>query len=967
MRNLMPRHTTRTRRVLRVSLGALLLTATLATVPSAFSLGSNGPRVVGTLSRLPADVGRALGTNDLKSIVDATVDNGVAIAYPKLDRLYQIYNIAAGPHAGSLAVAERDRGSLTLGRVLIIPDRDAKMANSETGAEWVSTLDTKNDRLILLYGSRGGLAGQGGTVTGNNLPGFLTIDLNSFTFNDVSLPRLLYETADSANAPAGIEYDESTDTLLMLSAGVHGVSALGNTLYLSGWTASQLQTGGELPYSPPRPVRSCRRDPINDATSRYLTPILIAPAPDLEGDGTVKTFVMFPCYATTFSTNVIIARLERSTALDPSSRQERALVAPAGITNWVTGTTHGRMYLTNTSAETDTWVYEAASNAFVGIIAMSPKGQSAAANLSMGVDETSGRLYARSLGYGLMITAAAQDPVPQADIYPDLAAVGSYRILPDEGRDRIFLLAGSSTGAEDTADHYEIVSVPPPLPVPPADDPDQRTTQVHEEPGRTVSQYGGGASGYGLRVLLARGISGAIPSNGNDSAGDVYTNINTHCGFVDRELVLARISTTELSDSSKFAKAAAVDIDSATVTDLKAPSRCDVYNSYGGSFYPLTAVTPFLRNPGLFASLDQTTPEGLAPSGAINEHIGPRTTWDYVPADCTEDRAAGRVAGEDKAGPNSEPLVGDTAVRCDEDDQISATAESRLRSGSSLPVSVSRAVTNTSVKLDQKQGLVSRSEARVENLRIGDITIGYISNSATSYAKGRTGTAKTDFSKPRIGFVNGPGVPSCDQCDLDQVLKSLNTALAGRAEFRRVPPDVAFAAGSPGGYQAGVIKSEKQRASDNSLSGDKSVEIPAFEMIVFNDNAVIGRSRQVIQIAGVRTESHYGIQVIGADQACSSCGTTLGEPDDGSPVLADAPGVALPDVPNLPHDENPITRFFRQALAGALYGLRLIFANPREALTMATVWALLAGPWVAASRRRALLSLNHDHEGSPSA
>lgn len=962
----MPRHTTRTPRLVRVGLGALLLTAALAAIPSARSMGSTGPRVVGTLSRLPADVGRALGTDDLKSVVDASVDNGVAISYPKFDRLYQLYNIASGPHAGALAVAERDRGSLALGRVLIIPGRDAEMANSETGAEWVSTLDVKNDRLILLYGSRGGLSGQGGTVTGDNLPGFLTIDLSSFTYKDASLPRLMYETADSAIAPAGIEYDESTDTLLLLSAAVHGVSALGNTLQLSGWTASQLLAGSELPYSPPRPVRSCRRDPINDATSRYMTPILVANAPDLEGDGAVKTFVMFPCYATTFSTNVIIARLERSTALDPSSRQERAIVAPAGITNWVTDTTHGRMYLTNTSSETDTWVYEAASNAFVGIIAMSPKGQSTAANLSMGVDETSGRLYARSLGYGLMITAAAQDPVPQADIYPDLAAIGSYRILPDEGRDRIFLLSGSSTGAEDTADHYEIISVPPPLPVPPPDDPDQRTTQVQEAPGRTVSQYGGSASGYGLRVLLARGVSGAIPSNGNDSAGDVYKNINTHCGFVDRELVLSRISTTELSDSSKFAKAAAVDLDSATVTDLKAPSRCDVFNSYGGSFYPLTAVTPFLRNPGLFASLDESAPEGLAPSGVINENIGPRTTWDYVPADCTADQAAGRDAGEDKSGPNSEPLVGDTAVSCEEDGQISATAESRLRGGSSLPVSVSRAVTNTSVRLDPNDGLVSRSEARVENLRIGDVTIGYISNSATSYAKGRTGTARTDFAKPRIGFVDGPGVPSCDQCDLDQILKALNTALAGRAEFRRVTPDALFAAGSPGGYQAGVIKSEKQRASDNSLSGDKSVEIPAFEMIIFNDNAVIGRSRQVIQIAGVRAESHYGIQPIGADQACSSCGTTLGAPDDGSPVLSDASEVALPDVPNLPY-ENPITRFFRQALAGALYGLRLIFANPREALTMATVWALLAGPWVAANRRRALLSLDHDPEGSPSA
>ncbi|HEV7887400.1 MAG TPA: hypothetical protein VGO92_07570, partial [Acidimicrobiales bacterium] len=491
------------------------------------------------------------------------------------------------------------------------------------------------------------------------------------------------------------------------------------------------------------------------------------------------------------------------------------------------------------------------------------------------------------------------------------------------------------------------------------EDPDSRTAQVDEAVGRTVPQYGGNASAYGLRVLFARGLSGAVPSNGNKDLGELYKSANSYCGYTDRELVLARVSKTEFSNTSRFAKAAAVEPDNATTVDLETPSRCDIYNSYKGDA-PVSMVTPFLSTTGALGDADK---KGVPASSSINTTAGPHTKWDYKPADCSTPN------GKDQAGPNTKPLVGPTSVACTKDDEITAQAESRVKPADALDITVTRATTSTKVSKDKAKGLVSTATARLEGVRIGDVSIGYIVNSATSFAKGRKGTAGTVFDKPQIGFVDGPGIPTCtDQCDLDAVLKALNSALAGRAEFRRVSPSDRLAQGSPGGYEAGILKSEKQQASDNSLSGDKSVEIPALEMVVYNDNANIGRARQVYQFAGVRADSHYGVQLAGAE--CSTCGDAIGASIDvGTGVVGAAPPLLNDGQPLLGRvmmpSENVLRRFVRQAAAGADYSLRIIFSNPRDAMVMATVWVLLWGPFVASRRRRALRAVaDADPEGS---
>jgi hypothetical protein len=910
------------------------------------------PHITGSLPRYGEDVAKAVGVANLERSTDPATESGVGLVYAKLDRLYQLYNLTAGPHAGALAVVERDLGTLAIRRVVYAPGRAAMMINDTHGAEWVSTFDTKGDRLYLAYKTP---ASSTAPVAPPSPPGLMTIDLKTLSYTDSTFPRFVAGADDSALLIVGLQYDETTDTLLALQEASRNSTSnnlSANGLLLVGWKAADLAKGGPLPSAAPRPVKACKRDPVNDADSPFLTPMLIATAPDPLAGGAVKTWLTFPCYSTAGSSNVVIVRLNRATALDPSSADEQAVVAPAGVVNWAADRAHGRLYLVNTSAETDGWVYEVASNAFVGVLALSPKHSLEALSMAMGVDEGSGRLYLRAPSYGLMISAAAQDPVPQPDAYPRLAAGGTYRLLIDPARHRLLSLPGSPDSG-GPAKAYDVIDVPPPLAAPPRFDPDSRTVQVAEAPGVTTPLYGGNASAYGLRVLLSRGVSGAVPTNGSDALGDAVLNANSYCGFTDRELVLANVSRTEFSGTSRFARAAAVDPDSATVVDASTPSRCDIYNSYQG-VSPVSLVTPFLR-----------TRSALGPAGPVLDQAAQHAQWDYAAADCTTE------GGKDHAGPNTKPLAGPTSVDCGRDDQISSAAESRLKPADGLDVSVARATTSTKIRLDKAKGLVTTATARLEGIHIDGISIASLTSTATSFAHGRNGTAGTVFDKPQIAGVSGPGVPSCDACDFDAVVNALNTALAGRAEFRRVFPEPDLAKGSPGGYQAGILKSQKQQASDSSLSADRSVEVPALELVVYNDNPAEGRARQVYQLAGVRADSHYGIELLGAgDCACNGApvGTTF-RPADGLVGASAAPlpgggkalSVRLPSA-----GEGVVHRFIRQTAAGADYSVRLIFSNPRDALVTATVWFLLWGPLIAYRRRKALRAVAASDPEGPS-
>lgn len=976
------------RRTLTAIAAALTTAAVLASAPSSPVETVLVPTLIGHLDRYPAEVGRMAGLKaPLEDVGKQGGPGGSGFISQKLDRFYQVWAIQGDENlqAGSI-VAERDLETYEVLRTLVVPGlKVTPHDNSLVGTEWLGTLDEKNDRLYLQVagvnpGSRGLTQAHTVIINNEDPAGIVSIDLKTFTHVVSRIPRGLAEIPfETLEQIFGIEYDEARDELILLvGAAYESPAGLAvNPVWLVGWPKSALEQGGVLPAAPPgllgpRMLRNCRRDPINFVSGgRFLAPIMITHLPDEELGGEVRDYVFVPCFPNVQSENTILVRLNRETALDPKASDERAIPTPAGILNWAMDERHGRLVLLNNSVEeADAWVYEASTNAFIGIIELSPKGDLSAGELALGMDPITGRLYAYGSGNGVMVAEAAQDPVPQADIYPHLAKNAAIaRIMIDSKRNTIFVVRGQQNGAS-WEDSYDVYRVPPPQPAAEDADSDDLTKQVAEEPGKTTREYGGNATAYGARVLLAGGLAGVPPSNGHKEGGKVYRDINARCGFRDREVAFGAIPQTTFGVGLAAAEALSVHLDGATMQDMERPSRCDLYNFYQSPnevSVPGTDIKPTdlilaLRFPSLFEKMDSiyTPPrDASSPTGArerwahkVDREVGSRTMWQYRPATCARPTA--------EAGNNSDRFAAPTTVSCTTPNAISAVSRSRVHQSADLgplSVSIGRTTSTTEVRLDEAKGLVATATSLVENIAIGPVTIGFVENKARSYARGRMGTAGTDAYQPVIGGLRGPGVSGCEiRCDINQAIPILNNALAGRVEFRAGKPEGRLQRGSPGGYEAAIIKGDKQRDSDNSLVGDKSREVAALELIVYNDNPSIGRVRQVIQFAGVRADSHYGIQLF--DEGLPPCLECI-PVDPFVPPVDDVLGDRFyspppPPPPPAQGGGSPVVKVVR----GVVNGLRLLLANPREAGLMATAWGLLAAPFLVALRRRRLRDLS---------
>lgn len=964
----------RVRRFANLLASALLLAVVIPGLPVHADDPVTRPTLVGTLDRQAPDVAARLGRKTMESGAESW-PNGTAVISSKLDRIYQIWNFYLDDTSGTrLVVAERDLGTLKLGRVVSVMGRNAMRANNgSSGTVFISTLDEHNDRLFIEYGYE--FFDPSGGPQETLLFGILAFDLKRMTYTDNPFPRGLVRLSHKGQAVYGLEYDESTDTLLALLSGFDENFAVANVVSIAGWPSNEFDDGGTLAnMQGPRIIRSCRQNPIAGILSLRITPITIAPGPDLDSlalPQPIRTWVVIPCYNTPYSVVNVLVRMDRETLFQHQG-SEKAIPAPSGISNWIEDTSRGRLHLLNTSQETDDWVYEVATNAFIGLIELSPKGTLQAKGIGLGIDDRTGRLFAfgrhenpaGKLVTSLMISEAGQDPVPQADIYNlDGQDGADAPVVVDGKRNRVFALRivdRNKTVPTSWSRHYEIYKVPPPLPPNPEPDPDTLTKQVDEAPGKTEADFGGTASAYGARVLLSSGFSGIAPSNGNDTVGEFYRDANSQCGFRDREVVLGGPTEAELGSNVRDALASAVTLDGASKLDFGQPSRCDLYFQYVGPIPPYRVEQPIeisvedvkekIFFSGILRKLDDDVPQAAPWEERFNNALSPHTTFEYLPAECTSPDQ------KDVPGRNSTYVRGETEVDCTKPGEITARAEGRATgalgtAADPIPVRFGRAFSRTRVYLDPEKGLVSEAFARVENIQVGPITIGFIENRAVSYAKGRGGTAFTEAYKPIIGAVSGPGLDPCAlRCDIDALLPQINNALSGRAEVRKIAPDARLLRGSPGGYEAGIIKSEKQASSDNALVGDKSREVPALEIIIYNDNPKIGRARQLVQLAAVRADSHYGIQVL--DEGCPECG---GEPT-GEPTII--PGPVETQIVEVAGPERIRTVVQRSRPRVAIPGgYRLLLATPRLAGTLLPVWLLFAAPFAIGFRRRRLRTL----------
>ncbi|HEX9774860.1 MAG TPA: hypothetical protein VGB83_04690 [Actinomycetota bacterium] len=303
---------------------------------------------------------------------------------------------------------------------------------------------------------------------------------------------------------------------------------------------------------------------------------------------------------------------------------------------------------------------------------------------------------------------------------------------------------------------------------------------------------------------------------------------------------------------------------------------------------------------------------------------------------------------------------------------------------------------STVIYRDPERGLVSRSVAVARGISIGDhVFIDSASTIAEAVAAGRPGTASTEFIRRVCGVrikdeapdvhVFRPGAEpdqekllagdvegglevepegggeqekSVDEeacADITtpaggqtiSIIGRINQALGTRGRITTPEPDSDLRHGSPGGYIASIQKDRKLEISSRAVNNDASTQVPALELIVFNDDPTLGRGRQVIQLAGVDASVTYGIYLLDPGDDFNDLPRNLIDYTGGFPDPAPPPAYVPPTTP--PAANGPITMLFE--------GISFLFRSPKDALLAGLVWAMLYAPFQLGLRRRALKGL----------
>jgi hypothetical protein len=187
----------------------------------------------------------------------------------------------------------------------------------------------------------------------------------------------------------------------------------------------------------------------------------------------------------------------------------------------------------------------------------------------------------------------------------------------------------------------------------------------------------------------------------------------------------------------------------------------------------------------------------------------------------------------------------------------------------------------------------------------------------------------------------------------------LNRAMGSRGRVRVPDPDEELKKGTPGGYLASLQKNRGEEIQARVISNDASTEVPAFELIMFNDDQNLGRARQLYQFAGVDASATYGIYLpptldsgdfgdAGIEEL--SLPNLLTEMTGGYPQTTPTQPVAAGDE-LLAAPGNLIA----EAVNKVSRALTLLARSPREAALAGAVWFLLGLPVYLSVRRRALV------------
>jgi hypothetical protein len=903
---------------------------------------AGGVQQVGTFSRWPADARAAFGNKIAppNAFDGRNSVSGSLIAIPARKQFLQLFT-SSSDSTGPVDIAVRDMGTMKMTHGFTVPAMPRRTGVSD-GGEWTYALD--GGRRIFFMG--------------RDRLSVIEVDLKTYAHKLWALrdPVVVAGQPTQGLSIAGFNYDAHGDAVWILYGGFASTS--GAQMYTLAYRVD-VKTGATAS----RQLRTC---------NGQLTPGDQGQTYQFESIITADNFY-FVCQRS--GSIGAVVRVARPDILSPSSAEE-IVAGPAYLETALADPVSGRLFLITIAAEI--WAFDVKTMAFVGVVAAGQEGTSSS-NASYGLDALTGRLTFLSSTYGLGYAEGRFYPIPQARTFPALKASGQERIFTDNVSGYIYVLVGRNNGREDSYRVYDFGTAP----LPPSDpDPDGNTADIDEAPGVTESRYFSSGTGYGARALLVRGIHAVPPAPVAGQVAptaDLFVNqIHSKCGFNDRELVAGRVARAEYDTGSTAAQAVGVDVDERTKLDLEHLSRCDLNAPTASSVFKGIFGTV----PQATAACDKTYDDGNDTTEDPSCDSGRK--WTTTPAYCTSS-TGGDSEGQPKST-NEAPSRGE--VSCPQPGgMLTATAVGHL----SGPIAVGKAETVTQITRGAK-GVLSAVTSEAQDIKLTEaIHIGEVTATATSRSNGRPSSSPMStytvvFKGIRVVLPDG-AVTVCEQftrvvatatkdtaknCNIDATMAALNTVAGGRAEFRLGSGlDAKLLRGSAKGALTAVQKSLAKQASDQALVGDKTVEVPGLELIVYNDNKSFGRARQLYQFAGVATAATYNIAKLPFGAGFDDLSD-----DDAGGGLSDAmfspSGEAgsefLPNDGLLTNGEtaSAVTEgaggggAFRRALRALARGIRMFLTDPRQALLLLTAWGLFSLPAVLSRRRRLLAAVRSD-------
>ena len=608
------------------------------------------------------------------------------------------------------------------------------------------------------------------------------------------------------------------------------------------------------------------------------------------------------------------------------------------------GTERLMVQIDGSTTEAAIWVFDIPSASWVGLVSL-PQVFASGGTMALGVDVALSRLYAVSRAD------------PSARGASTIAASSTRAAGSDQGR-LVSLTPTPTPGkgkpAIDPVRHRLVVAaqggylvlrdtIPPRAEIAAAD-PDANTLDVRES-ARTDVNFVGGAQAYGMRIRWVGGRRG-VERNANAVVENPPSFLQPNTGGIlppppaegTRDVHLARVIHTTLTNGEAAAHATG--------------GQRDLENTDAD----LGGWTGYLRRWGGPDLTDQR--------------------WPYPTVDCADFGSADdKRQGADYGA----------AVTCDRGGTtVTAVAvDESFQRGEVLRYGQARA--RSTVVRDPVRGVVSVAEAEIVGLELmGRITlpdadqpvlaavagIGRVVTRAETWATGRSHSSNGVGAGSRFertledvwmvqdgqrrsicGSLNATSedVEGEQRCDAHTVAEAFNRTLGLRVRVEAPDPEPMRARGTPGGFEALIVRDPFERANDAAVNGEadeRRLEVPGLVITAFNDGRV--PSRVVVSLAGVSAESHYGIFLV--SQAAPFFRPPPAAPGSVPPVSTGTGGGAPPAVGGSEGDEGGIPQVLRKTFEG----IRLTLASPVRALRVAGLWGFLAGPLVLWLRRKRL-------------